>query len=189
MKIISIPVNPRGPQLTIDGDAERLSIAQGAPGDKARAEIVLDWSGVGTLRRAVELLDAEKKAARALGGRRIGRARGLSAPDVVPPAAWVLEAKTRRKLPAIVTAALRQAERYALRGFGQKPIAVLRETGSRRAVAVVWLDDLASRLATALNEHVAHHPAADLPVVLEAVGVVAKAVKKAWGPPHAPARA
>ncbi len=85
----------------------------------------------------------EEKAARALGGRRIGRARGLSAPDVVLPGGWIVEAKTRRKLPAIITAALRQAEAYCLRGFGQTPIAVLREAGSRRAVAVVWLDDLA----------------------------------------------
>ena len=88
----------------------------------------------------------EEKAARALGGRRIGRARGLSAPDVVLPGGWICEAKTRKRLPAIVTAALVQAEGYALRGFGQRPIAVLRETGSRRAIAVVWLHDLAEIL-------------------------------------------
>jgi hypothetical protein len=88
----------------------------------------------------------EERAARELGGKRIGRARGLSAPDVILPGGWIVEAKTRRRLPAIVTAALLQAEGYALRGFGQRPIAVLRETGSRRAVAVIWLEDLAALL-------------------------------------------
>jgi hypothetical protein len=88
----------------------------------------------------------EEEAARTLGGRRIGRAYGLSAPDVVLSDGWILEVKTRRKLPYVVTAALRQAEGYALRGFGQKPLAILRETGSRRAVAVLWLEDLADLL-------------------------------------------
>ena len=103
----------------------------------------------------------EETAARVLGGRRIGRARGLSAPDVVLPTGWVVEAKTRRRLPAIITAALIQAEGYALRGFGQRPIAVLRETGSRRAVACVWLADLGEILEPEGKEGALHDEASD----------------------------
>jgi hypothetical protein len=71
---------------------------------------------------------------------------GSNGPERIGPDRLIRRRRTRRRLPAIVTSALRQAEGYALRGFGQRPLAVLRETGSRRAVAVLWLEDLADLL-------------------------------------------
>ncbi len=86
----------------------------------------------------------EQAAAEALGGKRVPRLYGVSSPDVVSAldGRWIVECKTRKRLPAIVTSALVQAEGYCLRGWGQIPLGVIREAGSRRAVAVTWLCDL-----------------------------------------------
>ena len=89
----------------------------------------------------------EEKVARALGGRRHPRRYGVSPPDATAElgdARLVVEAKTRRKVPAIVRQALDQASGYALCGFGQVPVGVIREKGSRVAVAVLWLSNLAA---------------------------------------------
>lgn len=86
--------------------------------------------------------DAERRAARALGGKRVIRSsQGESAPDVVDVPGWVPEVKYRKRLPVLVTDALRQAEGYAI--LGQKPVAILFERGKRSALAVLRLEDFA----------------------------------------------
>jgi len=84
---------------------------------------------------------AEKRAARALRGRRVERARFESAPDIVEVPGWLPEVKYRKRLPRLVVNALRQAEAYAI--LGQKPVAVLFERGSREGLAVLRLADFA----------------------------------------------
>ncbi|MFO0666865.1 MAG: hypothetical protein U0174_23135 [Polyangiaceae bacterium] len=96
-------------------------------------------------RRAASL---EQAAADALGGERVKhRPRYVSAPDVRPirlkdGSEIQAEAKTRKRLPAIVLAALAQAERYAR---GAIPVGVVRQRGGK-AIAVLWLPHLASLL-------------------------------------------
>ena len=96
-------------------------------------------------RRAASL---EQHVADALGGERVKyRPRYMSAPDIRPirlkdGSEIQVEAKTRKRLPAIVLEALRQAERYAR---GAIPVGVIREKGGR-ALAVLWLPHLASLL-------------------------------------------
>ncbi|MCL4809469.1 MAG: hypothetical protein KJ062_17025 [Thermoanaerobaculia bacterium] len=84
---------------------------------------------------------AEKRAARALRGRRVERARFESAPDIAEVPGWLPEVKYRKRLPRLVVNALRQAEAYAI--LGQKPVAVLFERGSRAGLAVLRLADFA----------------------------------------------
>lgn len=96
-------------------------------------------------RRAASL---EQAAADVLGGERVRyRPRFESAPDIRPirlqdGRTIQVEAKTRKRLPAIVLEALRQAERYAR---GAIPVGVIRERGGK-ALAVLWLPHLASLL-------------------------------------------
>ncbi|MFO0665072.1 MAG: hypothetical protein U0174_14055 [Polyangiaceae bacterium] len=96
-------------------------------------------------RRAADL---ERDAAKVLGGERVRyRARYESAPDIRPirlqdGRTLQAEAKTRKRLPAIVLEALAQAERYAR---GAIPVGVIRQRGGK-ALAVLWLPHLASLL-------------------------------------------
>ena len=96
-------------------------------------------------RRAASL---EQAAADVLGSERVKyRPRFVSAPDVRPirlkdGSEIQVEAKTRKRLPAVILEALRQAERYAR---GAIPVGVIREKGGR-ALAVLWLPHLASLL-------------------------------------------
>ncbi len=97
---------------------------------------------------------AEKRAALALGGRRVKRERFESAPDVADVPGFAVEVKYRKRLPRLVVEALRQAEGYAI--LGARPVAVLFERGSREGIAVLRLADFAtiagnpdSRLVTA----------------------------------------
>jgi len=85
---------------------------------------------------------AEKRAAVALGGRRVKRERFESAPDIVDVPGWTPEVKYRKRLPRLVVDALAQAEGYSI--LGQKPVAVLFERGSRAGLAVIRLDDFAA---------------------------------------------
>lgn len=85
---------------------------------------------------------AEKRAALALGGRRVKRERFESAPDVADVPGFAVEVKYRKRLPRLVVEALRQAEGYAI--LGQRPVAVLFERGSREAIAVLRLSDFAT---------------------------------------------
>ena len=84
---------------------------------------------------------AEERAAVALGGRRVKRAKFESAPDLVDVPGWVPEVKYRKRLPRLVVDALRQAESYSI--LGQRPVAVLFERGSRTGIAVLRLADFA----------------------------------------------
>ncbi len=89
--------------------------------------------------------DAERRTAKALGGKRVVRTSRLeSAPDVVGVPGWVPEVKYRRRLPTLLTAALQQASGYAI--LGQRPVAVLFERGARRGIAAIYLDDFAALL-------------------------------------------
>jgi hypothetical protein len=90
--------------------------------------------------------NAERRAAAVLGGRRVRRERFESAPDVADVPGWLPEVKYRKRLPKLVTDALRQAELYAI--LGQKPVAVLFERGSRVGLAVLRLRDFAELVAT-----------------------------------------
>ncbi len=80
----------------------------------------------------------ERKVAARLGGRRVpvtGRSRG-DAPDVAHD--WLsVEVKHRRRLPAWIEDALRQAEAAAR--DGQLPVAVLHQRGRRHAEDLVVL--------------------------------------------------
>ena len=80
----------------------------------------------------------EREAARLLGGRRVHRAHGQSAPDVEPITlangeVLLIESKTRAHLPKWLAAAIAQARRYlpssvpvvALSELGSEPLAVL----------------------------------------------------------------
>ena len=55
---------------------------------------------------------AEERTARALGGRRVRRARFEVAPDIEQTPGLVVEVKSRGRLPALVVGALEQASRY-----------------------------------------------------------------------------
>lgn len=89
----------------------------------------------------------EREAAAVLGTRRIPRAYGLSAPDVEPiqlasGEVIVCEVKTRKRLPALLEAALEQAQRYMPQAT---PLAIVSERGGR-ALAVLALRDFARLL-------------------------------------------
>lgn len=90
---------------------------------------------------------AEHRAALTLGGERVKRRRGESAPDVRPvrlPNGELLqpECKTRRRLPRLVMAALDQARGYLP---GAVPVAIISEKGGE-AIACLPLRDLARLL-------------------------------------------
>jgi hypothetical protein len=83
----------------------------------------------------------ERRTARALGSRRVIRARGQRAPDVecvrLPCGVEVvIECKHRKSLPALIRNALKQAAGYSP---GSVPVAILQAFG-QEAVAVVPLD-------------------------------------------------
>ena len=86
--------------------------------------------------------NAERRAAKALGGTRAIRAsRDESIPDVVNVPGWCPEVKYRKTLPVLITGALRQAQGYAI--LGQKPVAVLFEKGKHGGLVVLRLEDFA----------------------------------------------
>lgn len=92
----------------------------------------------------------ERDAARALGGQRVVRERGQSAPDVATialPSGERLqpEVKHRRRLPRLLVAALAQALRYAP---DATPLAVVSEHGGPQ-LAVLYLVDFARLLGIA----------------------------------------
>lgn len=89
----------------------------------------------------------EREAAAVLGSRRIPRAYGLSAPDMEPiqlasGETLVAEVKHRKRLPALLEAALSQAQRYMPQAT---PLAIVSERGGR-ALAVLALRDFARLL-------------------------------------------
>ena len=95
----------------------------------------------------------ERSAARALGGQRIVRARGQSAPDVAVvelPSGERLqpEVKHRARLPRLLVDALSQALRYAP---DATPLAVVSERGGPQ-LAVLYLVDLSRLLGIAAPE-------------------------------------
>lgn len=86
----------------------------------------------------------EREAARVLGGRRIPRAYGRSAPDleplVLPSGETIIcEVKNRARLPRLLTDALQQAARYLP---SATPVAVVSQRGGA-ALAVLTLRDFA----------------------------------------------
>jgi hypothetical protein len=104
--------------------------------------------------------NCERRVAVLLGGRRVpvsGRGRG-DAPDVEHPE-LAIEVKSRKRLPAWVEDALRQAE-SAVRD-GRTPVAVLHQDGQRYAdsVVLVRLGDFARLLGrgTGNGERCARH--------------------------------
>jgi hypothetical protein len=96
-------------------------------------------------RRAAKL---ERDAAKVMGGKRVAnRPRFVRAPDIEPirlasGEVLQLEAKSRKRLPAVILKALLQAERYCA---GAVPVGVVKEVGGR-ALAVLHLRDLARLL-------------------------------------------
>ena len=89
----------------------------------------------------------EREAAAVLGSRRIPRAYGLSAPDLEPiqlasGETIIAEVKHRKRLPALLEAALSQAQRYMPQAT---PLAIVSERGGR-ALAVLALRDFARLL-------------------------------------------
>ena len=89
--------------------------------------------------------DLERATAKALGGKRVHRARCESAPDIEAielPSGLVVqcECKARAALPVLVTDALDQARKYA--PAGAIPVAVLRAKGAAPMV-VLSLDHFA----------------------------------------------
>jgi len=84
---------------------------------------------------------AEERTAEQLGGQRVKRERYESARDIEGVPGFVVEVKSRKRLPRLVVDALEQAARY--RVLEETPVATLFERGSRRGIACVWLDDFA----------------------------------------------
>lgn len=81
----------------------------------------------------------ERQCAELLGTRRVHRSRYQSAPDVEPVTlpcgvALSIEVKTRKRLPAILVAALAQAKRYG--ALGAVPTAVVSATGGEPLVVL-----------------------------------------------------
>lgn len=99
---------------------------------------------------------AEERAARVLHGRRVHRERGQSAPDIEGIPGFVVEVKSRKRLPDLVVKALEQASRY--RVLEETPMAALFERGSRRGIACLWLSDFAVLLEAASPEKRAGRP-------------------------------
>lgn len=94
-----------------------------------------------------DLKSCERRVAELLGGKRVpvsGRARG-DCPDVEHPTLSI-ECKSRKKLPAWIEHAMRQAEASA-RG-GQLPVLVLHQdhTPYAESLVVLRLEDFASHL-------------------------------------------
>lgn len=92
----------------------------------------------------------ERQAAKALGTQRVRRARFQRAPDLVPvrlPAGdrLVVEVKTRRRLPRLLTKALAQAAGYCADAI---PCVVVSEFGGR-ALAVIDLHAFAALVGVA----------------------------------------
>lgn len=84
----------------------------------------------------------EKRVAKKIGGKRVNRKRGESAPDVYPlqldnGITLLVEAKHRAKIPALVRDALAQATSY---GPSCTPVAAINEYGGK-AIAILWFDD------------------------------------------------
>lgn len=94
----------------------------------------------------------EREAARALGGRRVVRHRGQSAPDVEPiklgdGTVLQLEVKHRKRLPGLLTAALSQALGYSPEAV---PVAVVSQH-RQAALAVLRLADFARLVGVELE--------------------------------------
>lgn len=90
----------------------------------------------------------ERQAARTLGTERVRRRRGESAPDAAPvrlASGLVIQAevKSRKRLPYLLTGALKQAEGYAPDAI---PLAVVFQRGEREGLAILRLRDF-TRLA------------------------------------------
>ena len=105
------------------------------------------------MKRSTTWARRERDAARTLGGQRVVRERGQSAPDVAVvelPSGERLqpEVKHRRRLPRLLVAALGQALRYAPEAT---PLAVVSEHGGPQ-LAVLYLVDLARLLGIAAPE-------------------------------------
>ena len=105
------------------------------------------------MKRSTAWARRERDAARALGGQRVVRERGQSAPDVsvleLPSGERLQpEVKHRRRLPRLLVAALSQALRYAP---DATPLAVVSEHGGPQ-LAVLYLVDLARLLGIAAPE-------------------------------------
>ncbi len=99
--------------------------------------------------------ELERQAARALGGKRHVRAdRGEVAPDVdLPPGSpFSVEAKYRKRLPALLLAGLKQAAGYAP---GKTPLLIVKQ-----ALAVLDLNDLVKLLFLG-GDRDAHTPGDD----------------------------
>jgi hypothetical protein len=89
----------------------------------------------------------ERRVAELLGGKRVpvsGRTRGDS-PDIEHPTLSI-ECKSRKKLPAWIEDAMRQAEASAM--YGQLPMAVLHQDGRRytESLVVVRLEGFVGHL-------------------------------------------
>lgn len=87
----------------------------------------------------------ERQTAAALGTSRVHRKRGERAPDVLPihlrcGVDVQPEVKSRKRLPYLVTSALRQAEGYQPDAM---PLAVIFESGTGDGLAIVRLRDFA----------------------------------------------
>lgn len=90
----------------------------------------------------------ERKAAKALGGTRVHRRRGESAPDLEPMVLGgervVVEAKHRRAAPALLVHALEQARRYlpsavpvvVFQAHGDAPVVALRLADFRKLLGL-----------------------------------------------------
>lgn len=105
------------------------------------------------MKRSATWARRERDAARTLGGQRVVRERGQSAPDVATialPSGERLqpEVKHRRRLPRLLVAALAQALRYAP---DATPLAVVSERGGPQ-LAVLYLVDLARLLGIVAPE-------------------------------------
>lgn len=91
----------------------------------------------------------ERRTAEKLGGKRVHRKRGESAPDVYPLTlsngiTLIVEAKHRAKLPALIKKALARAARYAPSCV---PVAAINEFGGR-SIAVMWFSDFCKLAGT-----------------------------------------
>lgn len=88
----------------------------------------------------------ERQTAKVLGTERVRRKRGERAPDIRPielpnGARLQAEVKSRKRLPALVTAALRQATGYTPDAI---PLVAIYEKGARDGVACVPLSRFAA---------------------------------------------
>ncbi len=87
--------------------------------------------------------EAEKQAARVLGGKRKSRGDNFSqeAPDVVDNPLFSIECKYRKQLPKLLTDGIEQAKKYIKRRSSKIPILFLKQRNQKGGYVVLEAED------------------------------------------------